>query len=78
MGYSQQAQFVGHGIGLEVNELPVLAAKFNTELQAGMVLAIEPKFAFPGLGAVGIENTYVVGNNGLEKITIVPEDIISV
>lgn len=78
MGYYQQAPFVGHGIGLEVNELPVLAGGFTTQLKTGMVLAVEPKFAFPGLGAVGIEDTFVVREKGLEKITKAAEEIIVV
>lgn len=78
MGYEEQAKFVGHGLGLELNELPVLAAKFKVELQAGMVIALEPKFVFPHIGAVGLENTFVVGEHGLEKITPIKEEIFAV
>lgn len=78
MGYYQQAKFVGHGIGLELNELPVLAAKFKVRLQPGMVVAVEPKFAFPGLGAVGIENTFVMGARSFENITPLSEELIIV
>ncbi len=67
MGHSgEQAKFVGHGVGLELDELPVLAPKFKFPLQAGHVVAIEPKFVFPGLGAVGIENTYAVTDSVCE------------
>lgn len=69
MGYGEQVKFVGHGIGLELNELPLLARGIKEKLQAGMVMAIEPKFIFPGVGAVGIENTFVVTPQGLEKLT---------
>src|SRR5690606_38601975 len=55
-----QARFVGHGVGLELDELPVLAPGFKAPLQAGQTSAVEPKFVFPGTGAVGIENSYVV------------------
>lgn len=44
-------------------------------LEAGMVLAVEPKFVIPGTGAVGLENTYIVTPAGLENITPAPEDI---
>jgi Xaa-Pro aminopeptidase len=64
-----QARFVGHGVGLELDELPVLAPGFKTVLREGMTLAVEPKFVFPGRGAVGIENTFVVTANGGEKLT---------
>ncbi|MFZ5642610.1 MAG: M24 family metallopeptidase [Bacillota bacterium] len=75
MGYPQPAPFVGHGVGIELDELPVLAKGFKTPLEAGMVIALEPKFVFPD-GAVGIENTFVVGDNGLETLTLFDENII--
>jgi Xaa-Pro dipeptidase len=73
-----QARFVGHGIGLELDELPVLAPGFDAPLQEGQTLAIEPKFVFPGQGAVGIENTWAVGERGGERITELPDDLIVV
>ena len=76
MGSRQQARFVGHGTGIEVNELPVLGARSRIELEAGMVLAIEPKFGIEGTGAVGIENTFVVTANGNEKLTVLAEEIV--
>jgi Xaa-Pro aminopeptidase len=72
-----QARFVGHGVGLELDELPVLAPGFKAPLQAGQTIAVEPKFVFPGVGAVGIENTYVVTDRGGEKLTAaVPDEIL--
>ena len=72
-----QARFVGHGVGLELDELPVLAPGSKASLEAGQTLAIEPKFVFPGVGAVGIENTYVVTDRGGEKLTAaVPDEIL--
>jgi Xaa-Pro dipeptidase len=72
-----QARFVGHGVGLELDELPVLAPGFDAPLRAGQVVAIEPKFVFAGIGAVGIENTFVVGDDGGEKLTAaVPDRIL--
>lgn len=76
MGYGQQAQFVGHGLGLQINELPVLTARSRDLLQEGMVIAFEPKFVLPGVGAVGIENTYLVTADGVENLTPFTEDII--
>src|SRR6185369_9875851 len=64
-----QARFVGHGVGLELDELPVLAPGFKAPLREGMTIAIEPKFVFPGQGAVGIENTFLVTAQGGEKLT---------
>jgi len=64
-----QARFVGHGVGLELDELPVLAPGQSAPLVAGQVVAVEPKFVFPGRGAIGVENTWVVAEGGGEKIT---------
>jgi Xaa-Pro aminopeptidase len=70
MGCPEKVSFVGHGVGLELDELPVIARGLETELEAGMVFALEPKFVFPGEGTVGIEDTFVVGANKLEQITL--------
>ncbi|MEX1031247.1 MAG: Xaa-Pro peptidase family protein [Paenibacillaceae bacterium] len=79
MGYgADQVSFLGHGIGLEIDELPVLAHGFVTPLAVGMVIAIEPKFTFPGRGVVGIENTYAITEEGYEKLTISREGIIRI
>ncbi len=77
MGTAQQAKFVGHGVGLEINEPPVLAPRSKEILEAGMTVAVEPKFVLPGIGAVGIENTYLVTDNGLEKITVCEEGLMA-
>ncbi len=76
MGTKQQAKFVGHGVGIEINELPVLMGRSTDLLQAGMTFAFEPKFVLHGIGAVGIENTYLVTEFGIEKITNFEENII--
>lgn len=77
MGQAQQAKFVGHGVGIVVNELPVLCDRNKSLLEQNMCIAIEPKFIVPGVGAVGTENTFIVGKKGLEKITSAPEEIIN-
>ena len=77
MGHRQHAGFVGHGLGIEINEAPVIAPRSRDVLQEGMCIALEPKFVIPGTGAVGIENTYVVRASGpMECITGAPEEII--
>lgn len=76
MGIGQQARFIGHGIGLEINEAPVLAPRVKQELEPGMVFALEPKIVLPGVGPVGIENSWVVTAEGVEKLTICNEEII--
>ena len=76
MGTKQQAKFVGHGIGLQINEMPVLTPRSRDVLEVGMVFALEPKFVLDGIGAVGIENSYIVTETGLETLTVFPEEII--
>ncbi len=61
--------FVGHCIGLELNEPPYLARGYSLPLELGNVVAIEPKLAFGGLGAVGIENSYLIGPGGPVQLT---------
>lgn len=61
MGYGgNRVKFFGHGIGLELNEFPVIADRMDMNLQPGNVIAVEPKSFLSGIGPVGIENTYVV------------------
>ena len=76
MGVGQKAKFIGHGIGLEINEAPVIAPRIRQELEPGMVFALEPKIVLPGVGPLGVENSWVVTAEGLEKLTTAPEEII--
>ena len=72
----ENAKFVGHGVGLELDEYPVLAQGFKAPLRAGQTIAIEPKFVIPGHGVIGIENTFAVSREGGIKLTDIPDDII--
>ncbi len=80
MGYGKaRVPFIGHGIGIELDELPTISRGAKEVLVSGMVVAIEPKFVFPGLGAVGIEDTVVVeGEEGARFLTLSPRDAIIV
>ncbi len=75
MGEAHKVSFVGHGIGLEVDELPFLARGFDLPLEEGMVFALEPKFILPGRGAVGVEDTYVVTAHGVDRLTPSPQGL---
>ena len=78
-GYGEnQVSFVGHCLGLELDETPVLARGVTTPLEEGMVFALEPKAVFPGRGVVGLENTFVVRGDGVEKLTVSDEDVVVV
>lgn len=63
-GFMNSAKFLGHSIGLTMDETPVLAPGFTTPLAAGMTIAVEPKIALPGIGLIGTENTYEVVSQG--------------
>ena len=75
-GKGAQAAFIGHGLGIEIDELPIIAPAFKDDtFEATMTFAFEPKAVFPGQGAVGIENTYVVHPHGIEKLTFSNEEL---
>lgn len=67
--------FVGHGIGLELDEPPALARAVTTPIEEGMVIAIEPKVMIPGFGAIGFENSHLVTKDGTRTLTISDEEL---
>ena len=75
LGSGRKVSFVGHGIGLEVDEPPFIARGVEMPLEEGMVFALEPKFVIPGFGVVGIEDTYRVTADGLERLTPSPREL---
>ncbi len=77
MGHRQHAGFVGHGLGIEINEWPVIAPRSRDVLAAGNMIALEPKFVIPEVGAVGIENTYHITPDGAVALTGAPEEIVA-
>ncbi|MBN1523999.1 MAG: aminopeptidase P family protein [Spirochaetales bacterium] len=66
---SEKVRFVGHGVGLQLDEPPYLAPKNEQLLQANMTIAVEPKVAIPGVGVVGIEDTFLVTDSGARCLT---------
>jgi Xaa-Pro dipeptidase len=72
-----QVSFIGHGIGVEIDEYPFIARGFKDQvLEEYMTFAFEPKAVYPGLGAVGIENTFWVEQDGLKHLTFSPEELV--
>lgn len=71
----RRIRFTGHGIGLELDEFPFIAKGQKLPLAEGMIIALEPKTIFPGLGVVGIENTHLLTENGLVSLTEYPDEI---
>ncbi len=77
MGHGEgKVAFIGHGLGLEINELPLLTPRHERLLKEGMVFAFEPKFVLPELGAVGIEIDLIVGPGNVERVTTGPLDLV--
>lgn len=74
----EQVRFVGHGVGLEVDEYPFLAPRLDLELLPGMVFALEPKIFHPGKGITGIEDTYLVTDSGVERLTVTEREILRI
>jgi Xaa-Pro aminopeptidase len=77
MGFGpERVSFIGHGLGLEINELPVITGRHKRTLVEGNVFAFEPKFVFPGKGAVGIEVDFIARKDRLERVTRTPIDLV--
>jgi Xaa-Pro aminopeptidase len=66
--------FVGHGVGLEIDEYPVLGP-IDHEIKPNMTIAVEPKMIYPGAGVVGIEDTFLTTINGAQRLTKLPQEI---
>lgn len=72
-----QVSFIGHGVGVEVDEYPFIARGFNEYLlEENMTFAFEPKVVFPGVGAIGIENTFWVTSEGLKHLTFSNQELV--
>lgn len=79
MGFgNRRVTFLGHGIGLQVDEMPVIAEGFDRPLEEHMTLALEPKKGIAGHGVVGVEDTFLVTKDGGVCLTGRPRDIIVV
>jgi Xaa-Pro dipeptidase len=72
-----QVPFIGHGVGIEIDEYPLIAKGFDAMiLEVGMAFAFEPKVVFPGEGAIGIENTFYLSNEGLKRLTYTSDELV--
>lgn len=73
-----RARYLGHGVGLELDEWPVLTEGWTEPLQPGHVFCVEPKLVFPGEGAVGIEDQFAVTLEGAERLTLLDQQLFTV
>ena len=73
MGYGRdRVRFIGHGVGVELDEYPFISSGNTMALEPGMVVAVEPKFCLPGKGMVGVEDTYLITAEGCQRLTLGP------
>jgi Xaa-Pro aminopeptidase len=75
-GYGQYfGHGLGHGVGLEIHEMPVLNTRNNIPLPMGAVVTIEPGIYLPGKGGVRIEDTVLLTADGARKLTASPKEL---
>ncbi|MFR4382914.1 MAG: M24 family metallopeptidase [Phascolarctobacterium sp.] len=68
----------GHGVGLEIHEMPNINKRGDTVLQTGMVFSIEPGIYIPGKGGVRIEDTVVLTEDGARALNGVKKQLIEI
>ncbi|WP_337895877.1 aminopeptidase P family protein [Mesomycoplasma ovipneumoniae] len=69
-GYGQYfVHSTGHGVGIDIHELPVVSANSDTILEPGMVITVEPGIYIPGLGGARIEDVVLVTENGFKTLS---------
>lgn len=73
-----KSRFIGHGIGVEMVESPMIAQNRTDVLLPGMTIALEPKLCFPGEFGIGVESVVAVTENGCRWISRVPADVVVV
>ncbi len=72
------ARYLGHGIGIEIDEPPLVAPGVDIPLQEGMTLALEPKLIVPGWSGVDLEDTFLITESGAKPLTFSRRDLVEV
>ncbi|PIU85454.1 MAG: hypothetical protein COZ68_10155 [Deltaproteobacteria bacterium CG_4_8_14_3_um_filter_43_13] len=79
MGYQQfGVSYLGHGIGIEMNEMPLVTPGVDIILEEGITIALEPKLIVPGWGGVDLEDTFLITDNGAKFLTYTGRDLAEV
>jgi len=66
---------LGHGVGLEVHEKPVVSSRSRQQLQEGMIITVEPGIYIPGVGGVRIEDLLVVTADGCRMLSLINKEL---
>ena len=77
-GERHNTSFIGHGIGLECNELPMVSPHDHSVIESGCTVALDLHMLHPGVGAVKLEDTVLVTGAGAEILNVSPRDLIEV
>jgi Xaa-Pro aminopeptidase len=67
---------LGHGVGLEIHEPPIMTATIEATLEVGEVITVEPGIYFPGVGGIRIEDTLVITDTGSRSLTTLSRDLV--
>ncbi len=79
MGYKQdRVNFIGHGVGLELDEFPVIAPRVKQPLEKNMCVAVEPKLFFPPYGLIGLEDTIIITEDKPEILSKLDYNIVKI
>lgn len=69
---------LGHGLGLDVHELPRIGEFSNDSIEAGNVITLEPGLYDAELGGIRIEDDFVITDKGTENLTPFPREVVGV
>lgn len=73
--YFKPGGFVGHNIGVTLDDYPLIKPDEPTPLEKNMVMNIDPKLFVPGVGGARVEDSYLITEDGAKRLTKVPQKL---